>query len=189
MSAFDPKRTSKRAEVSLVQLAERERESLRARTKKLDFKLTICDRARLPDQRVHPLFGHRAVTLLVDVDAAGGAGRLSVDQHAEFDGRSAHRRPHDKVKVAGVKAVGDASAGLVQCGGIPPHGPIAGQRPFIQVQLRGPLIRAGLVPQHAAGRGKIFGALEPDIVFRRLEVGPIGGGVVAASIHRSPARG
>ena len=88
------------------------------------------------------------------------------------------------MKIAGMKAVGDASAGLVQCGGIPLHGPIAGQRPFIQAQPRGPLIHARLVPQYAAWRRKVLGALEPDIVFGRFEIGPIGGGVVTAGIHR-----
>ena len=100
---------------------------------KLDFELAIRDGARLPDQRVHPLFGYRAVTLLVDVDAMGGAWRLSFDQHAESNGRSAAPPAHDKVKVAGMKAVDDVSAGFVQCGDIPLHSPIAGQRPFIQV--------------------------------------------------------
>src|SRR5215208_6648913 len=92
--------------------AERERESLHARTKKLDFELAICDRLLLPDQLVHPLFGHRAVARFIDVNAVSSARRLSIDQHAEFHGRSRRRRPHDEMKVAGVKTVRDASAGL-----------------------------------------------------------------------------
>ena len=49
--------------------AERERESLHARTQKLDFELAIGDRVLLPDQLVHPLFGHRAVARFIDVNA------------------------------------------------------------------------------------------------------------------------
>jgi hypothetical protein len=51
--------------------AEREGEDLQARAEKLDLELAVRDRGQLPDQRVHPLFGHHAKALLVDVDAAG----------------------------------------------------------------------------------------------------------------------
>lgn len=41
--------------------AECERESLHARTKKLDFELAVCDGVRLPDELIEALFGHCAV--------------------------------------------------------------------------------------------------------------------------------
>ena len=72
----------------------------------------------LSDQLVQTLFGHRAVALLVDVDAVSRARRLSIDQHAKSHGRSWRRRAHDEMKIAGVKAVRDAAVGLVQHGGI-----------------------------------------------------------------------
>src|SRR4051812_46493284 len=82
--------------------AERERESLDARTKKLDFELAIGDGLRLPDQLVHPLFGRRAVALFVNVDAVRRARRLPVDQHAEFHGHARRRWAHDEMNIAGV---------------------------------------------------------------------------------------
>ena len=88
--------------------------SLHARIEKLDFELAIGDGLRLPDQLVQPLLGHRAVALLVDVDAVSRARRLSIDQHAKSHGRSRRCRTHDEMKIAGVKAVRDASVGLVQ---------------------------------------------------------------------------
>src|SRR5215510_13601558 len=94
--------------------AERERKSLHARTQKLDLELSIGDGFRLSDQLVQTLFGHRAVALLVNVCSVGRARRLSVDQHAKFHGRSWRCRTHDEMKIAGVKAVRDASIGFVQ---------------------------------------------------------------------------
>ena len=56
--------------------AEGERKSLHARIEKLDLELSIGDGLRLSDQLIQPLFGHRAVALLVDVDAVSRARRL-----------------------------------------------------------------------------------------------------------------
>ena len=154
--------------------AERERKSLHARTEKLDLELSIGDGLRLPDQLVQTLFGHCAVALLVNVNSVRRAWRLSIDQHAKSHGRSWRRRAHDEMKIAGVKAVRDASIGLVQHGGFLLHRPIAGQRPFIQAQPRGECIDARLVPDRTAGRRKVLGALIADIIFRRLQAAPIG---------------
>ena len=68
----------------------------------------------MSDQLVQPLFGHSAVALLVNVNSVSRAGRLSINQHAKFHGRSWRWRAHDKMKIAGMKAVGDAPIGLVQ---------------------------------------------------------------------------
>src|SRR4029453_1610216 len=100
---------------------EREWESLHSRAKKLDFELAIGDRLRLPDQLVETLFGPRTVALGVDVEPVGRAWRLSIDQHAKTHGRPWRCRAHDEMQIAGVKAVRDASIGLVHDGGILPH--------------------------------------------------------------------
>jgi hypothetical protein len=49
--------------------AECERKRLYARIEKLDLELSIGYGARLPDQLIQPLFGHRAVALLINVEA------------------------------------------------------------------------------------------------------------------------
>src|SRR4249919_3445159 len=87
--------------------AEREAKSLHTRIKKLDFKLAIGNWSGLPDQLVQTLFGHRANALFIDIKSMRRAGRLSIDQHAKFYGRSWRRRAHDEMKIAGVKAVRD----------------------------------------------------------------------------------
>src|SRR6266496_328978 len=51
----------------------------RDRSEKLDLEQSISDRLRLSDQLMQPLFGHRAVTLVVDVKSVSSAWRLSVD--------------------------------------------------------------------------------------------------------------
>src|SRR5260370_15445137 len=68
--------------------AERERESLHARIEKLDLELPISNGLRLPDQLIEPLFGSRAVALLVNVTAMSRARRLSIEEHAKAHGRS-----------------------------------------------------------------------------------------------------
>src|SRR5438309_11133828 len=111
------------------------------------------------------------------------ARRLSVDQLAKSYGCFWRRWAHDEMKIAGVKAVRDASTGLVQYGGILLHCPIARQRPFIQAQPRGQFIHARLVQHCPAWRRKVLSALKPDIIFRRFKAAPIGGSVETSGIY------
>src|SRR5207245_11523370 len=97
--------------------AERERKSFHTRIEKLDLELSIHDGFRLPDQLIHPLFGHRSVAALVDVDSVSRARRLSIDEHAKSHGSSSRTRSHHEMQIAGVKAVHDPAVGLVQQGG------------------------------------------------------------------------
>src|SRR5713226_6437907 len=97
--------------------AECEHKRLHARIEKHDLELPISDRLRLSDQLIQPLFGNRAVALVVNVNSVSSAGRLSIDEHAKSYGSSSHGRPHDEMKIAGVKAVRDPSVGLVQDNG------------------------------------------------------------------------
>ena len=115
--------------------AEREAKSLHARTKKLDFKLTIGNLSGLPDQLMEPLVGNRTIAMFVNVDSVRHAWRLSVDQHAEFHRRSWRHRSHDEVKIARVKPVRDAAVGFVQFGGVALYRPIAGQCPIVAAQM------------------------------------------------------
>src|ERR1700712_5092834 len=77
--------------------AEREGKRLHARIEKLDLEPPIDNRLRLPDQLIHPLFGHRAVALGVDVGSVGRARRLSIEVEAEWHRRSSRRRSHHEM--------------------------------------------------------------------------------------------
>src|SRR5215510_3818355 len=168
--------------MSPARSAERKGESFHTRGEKLDFELSVGGGIGLPDELIKPLFGHGAVAMLVNVNAVGPARRLSIDQHTKLDGCSRHCWTHDEVKIAGVEAIGDAPTGLVQCGGILFHGPIAEQCPLIEPQSRGLFIGARLIRHRPAWRRKIFGALESNIVFWRSEVAPIGSSIETTRI-------
>src|SRR6266508_1325716 len=71
---------------------EGKRKSLHARIEKLDLELSISDGLRLSDQLIQPLFGHRAVALVVNVNSVRSARRLSIDEHAKAHGPSSRRR-------------------------------------------------------------------------------------------------
>src|SRR5215212_7995072 len=100
--------------------AERERKSLHARIEKLDLEASISNGLRLSDQLIQPLFGNRAVALVVNVNSVSSARRLSVDEHAKPHRGSSRCRSHHEMKVAGVEAVRDPPVGLVQHGGLLP---------------------------------------------------------------------
>ena len=80
-----------------MDLAKREREGLRAGIEELDLEQSIDDRLGLSDQLIQPLFGNRAVALVVDVDAMGRARYLPVDQHAKPDRIAWRCRTHDEM--------------------------------------------------------------------------------------------
>src|SRR5262245_35984022 len=90
--------------------AERAHEGLHAVIEKLEFALPIDDGFRLPDQLIETLLGDRADTLLVDVDAMTGTGRLAIDEDAKSHGCAWCGRPHDEMQVAGVKAIRNSAA-------------------------------------------------------------------------------
>src|SRR4029453_9926535 len=165
--------------------AERERKSLHAGIEKLDLELSISDGLRLSDQLIQPLFGNRAVALVINVNSVSSARRLSIDEHAKAHGSSTRCRSHDEMKIAGVKAVRDPPVGLIQHSGLFLHRPITRKGPMIESQARGGSIDATLVQCCTAGRRKVLGALIADIVFRRLQAAPIGGSFRTTGIDRN----
>src|SRR5437867_2112132 len=114
---------------SAVGSAEREHKCLHARIEKLDLELSIGDGLRLSDQLIQPLFGNRAVALVVNVNSVTSARWLSIDEHAKSHGSSSRCRPHDEMKIAGVKAVRDPPVGFVQHRGLLPHRPLTRKGP------------------------------------------------------------
>jgi len=59
----------------------------------------------VPDQLIHALFGNRAASLGVDVNAVRGARRLPVDAHTKSHRSLSRGRPHHEMKVAGMKPI------------------------------------------------------------------------------------
>ena len=116
---------------------ERERKSLHPGIQKLDLELSIGDGLRLSDQLVQPLFGHRAFASHINVKSAIRDCWLPVYEYAKPDGRSSLGGPHDEMKVAGVEAVRDPPAGLIQYNALSSDCPIARKCPLITLQLCG----------------------------------------------------
>ena len=135
-------------------LSERERKSLDTRIEKLDFELSISDGLRLSDQLIQPRLCNSADALVVYVNSASSARRLSIDEHAKSHGSSSRCRSHDEMKIAGLKAVRDPPVGLVQHSVMFLHRPITRQRPMIESQLRGVSINATLVQYPPPGDAK-----------------------------------
>jgi hypothetical protein len=112
--------------------AKCECESLHPRIEKLNLELPLGNGAWLSDQQIQPLFGDRAVSLIVNIDPVSRARRLAVNQNAKSHGSPRRRRAHYEVKIAGMETKRDSAAGLVQYGPLVPHRPIAGKRPMIE---------------------------------------------------------
>ena len=94
--------------------AEGESKGLHARIEKLDLEQAIGDGLGLADQLIQSLFADRTDALVVDVDAVRSARRLSIEAHAKPHGSPWRGRSHDEMEIAGMKAIGDPPATLVQ---------------------------------------------------------------------------
>src|SRR5436309_2214234 len=79
----------------------------------------------------------------------------------------------------------DPHVGLVQHSSLFLHCPITRKGTMIESQLRGGSIDSTLIQYCTTGRRKVLGALIADIVFRRLQAAPIGGGFRATGIDRN----
>jgi hypothetical protein len=131
-----------------------------------DLEGAVGHGAVLADELVKPLVGEGAVAFTVHVATVIIGGRLAVQENLEAHGGTGRLRSHDQVKVAGVEAVGDLSAGSVRCGGLFSDRPVRGQGPVVQAQLRGSLVDVRYARDQAAGRGEVFGALVAGVVLR-----------------------
>jgi hypothetical protein len=74
---------------SLFAFTGRSAESKRKRfyplIEKLDLELPVNDGLGLPDELVQPLFGNRAISLIIHVKSVSGAWRISVNQNSKPD--------------------------------------------------------------------------------------------------------
>ena len=167
-----------------AQLAEGEREGLDVPIQELDLKQAINDRLRLPDELIRARLSHYAISRAVEVGPASGACGLSIQKYPESSGSFLNWRRHDQVKIARMKAVGDPSVGLVQRNVLPPHRPVARERPVVQIQSSRGGIRVSLIKNHPAGRREILSLIVADVVLSGLQIAPIGGSFDPASIER-----
>jgi hypothetical protein len=136
---------------------------------------------------VEPLFDDRSNALLIDIQSARKARRLSIDAHPESHRAPSRCRSHDEMEIAGVKLIDDTSIGLVEHRGPLLDGPIAGERPAVEPQSRGRSIDTRLIERCTTGRCKALGAFVADIVFLRLQVRPVRRRLDAAAFDRNEA--
>jgi hypothetical protein len=94
------------------------------RIEKLDLESPIGDEPRLSNQQIQPLFGDRAVPLIVNIDPVSRIRRLAIDQNTKSHGRPRHGRARDEMKIASVETKSGPAAGLMQHGPLVPHRPI-----------------------------------------------------------------
>ena len=123
-----------------------------------DLVGAVGDGAGMADELVQPLVAHRSMALVVNIGPVRRTWRMPFEEHAESHGGAQHCRAHDQVKFAGVEAVRDLPAGLVQRGGLFLQRPVSGQGPVIDSQLRRDLIGVmlGLVGPQAVVSGQDF---------------------------------
>ena len=86
------------------------------------------------------------------------------------------------MKIAGVEAVRDPPIGVVQHDCLTSHGPIAGEGPVVELQLVRGNVDVPLIHSCATGRREVLGALVAEIIFRRLQAVPVGGGFDASAL-------
>jgi hypothetical protein len=84
----------------------------------------IADGSGLADELIHPLFGRCTVALVIGVNTMSKPGRLAIDEHSEPNGRSALRRPHNEMKIPGVKTIQDPPSRVIEQRGLLPDGPV-----------------------------------------------------------------
>src|SRR5215212_5731428 len=89
------------------------------------------------------------------------------------------------MQIACVKAVRDPPVALVQHSSLRLHRPITRKGPMIESQSRRSSVETTLVQYCTAGRREVLGPLIADIVFRRLQAGPIGGSFRTLCIDRN----
>jgi hypothetical protein len=112
---------------------------------------------------IEPLLRHGAVAMFVDVEIVSGAGRVSVDEHAERHRRASFRRTHDEVDVAGVKAERDPTVAFIQHACPSLDCPITRERPVVEPQLVRRGVAASLARRDATGRREVLGLLVTEV--------------------------
>ena len=109
--------------------AECESERLHACIGEFHLECSIGGWFRLSDQLIQPLLDSRAVAVIVDVDTVSRTGRPTVNRDTKTHRTLPVRRSHHEMKVAGMKAVDDPSAGLVEQSGLASQRPVTPRAP------------------------------------------------------------
>src|SRR2546423_419806 len=134
-----------------------------------DLEGSIADRPCLPDELVHTRFAHTPPPFSVHVKAMVGPGRSTIELDAEADGVTLGRRSQDEVKIASVKAIGDA-AGVVQRRVFASDRPDPRQAPVVERQGGYSPVEARSVFADAAGRREIRRVVVADISLGRAQI-------------------
>src|SRR6476660_1732631 len=92
---------------SEVPLPEGEHKRVHSRIEKLDLERSVNDRLRLPNQLIQPRFSDLPGPLWVEVETMGGTGHFTLHAYPESDRTSGGGRPHDQVKIPGMKPIPD----------------------------------------------------------------------------------
>src|ERR1700753_1866651 len=116
-------------------LAEGEGIRLHTGDEKLGPQGTVANAALLTDQLIETSFRDDTVAISVGIHAMVSARRLSIDGDSEAHGRSVARRPQHQMKIAGVKAVGDASSRSEGGCDLALVAPLPGESPLIEFEL------------------------------------------------------
>ena len=68
----------------------------------------------MANQLIHTGLGDRAVALVINVNSVSGTRRLAIEEHTKAHGLALSRRCQDEMQIAGVKAVHDPAARVVE---------------------------------------------------------------------------
>src|ERR1700733_8264430 len=147
-------------------LAEGKRVDPSAWPEERDLESTVGYGARLAAGVVQWLFGQGSVGFVADIGPVRRPRWLPRDTQMKRRGGARCGGAHDEVEVAGVEPVGDLTLGLVEGDNLFLHGPVPGQGPVIESQLRWGGVHARLAGQGAPGRREGLGALVAGVGFR-----------------------
>src|SRR5579862_4029513 len=111
----------------------------------LDRKDMSTHLAGLPNQLIEALFSDDAAAIRIRISSVTGTGRRPIELHAETDRFSIHAGAEHEMQIASIEAVDNRSGGRIENGLFRIDGPVARERPLIQVQLGRNRVEVGTV--------------------------------------------
>jgi hypothetical protein len=107
---------------------------------------------------------------------------ISVEEHAEWDARGSHRRPHHETDVTGLEAIRNPSAGIIQLSRFSPDGPFTCEGLLVETEVRRRGITVGLVQDQPSRRCEAVCPVVTDVRFRRLQRVPVRCSFIAGGV-------
>src|ERR1700722_825130 len=115
-------------------------------------------------------------------------GGSSIQSHTKMDWPAICAWTHHEMKISRIEAKRDASGRLVEHPVFIVYGPVACQRPLIELQFRRFCVGLGLIACNACRRAEVSRTLVANIGFRRLDLRFIGGGLNTGSLNLTALR-